>query len=40
MGSCPGKFYDTVTVLKLPENGAMDQLPIRPTVSNIGTATY
>ena len=39
-GSCPGKFYGTAKVHKLPENGNMDQLPIRPIVSNIGTATY
>ena len=39
-GSCPGKFYGTAKVHKLPENGNVDQLPIRPIVSNIGTATY
>ena len=39
-GSYPGKFYGTAKVHKLPENGNVDQLPIRPVVSNIGTATY
>ena len=39
-GSCPEKFYDTAKVHKLPENGHVNQLPIRPIVSNIGTATY
>ena len=37
-GSCPGKC--TAKVHKLPEKGNVDQLPIRLTVSNIGTATY
>ena len=40
IGSCPGKFYGTAKVHKLPENGNMDQLPFRLIVSNIGTATY
>ena len=39
-GSCPGKFYGTAKFHNLPENGNRDQLPIRPIVSNIGTATY
>ena len=39
-GSCPGKFYGTAKVHKLPENENVDQLPIRPIVSNIGTTTY
>ena len=39
-GSCPGKFYDTAKVHKLPGNGNVDQLPIKPIVSNIGAATY
>ena len=38
--SCLGKFYGTAKVHKLPERGNMDQLLIRPIVSNIGTATY
>ena len=39
-GSCPRKFYGTPEVHKLPENRNVDQLPIRPIVSNIGAATY
>ena len=39
-GSCLGKLYSTAKVYKLPENRNVDQLPIRPIVSNIGTATY
>ena len=31
--------YDT-KVHNLPENGNLDQLPIRPIASNIGTTTY
>ena len=39
-GSSPGKFYGTGKVHKLPKNGNVDQLPIRPIVSNIGTTPY
>ena len=39
-GSCPGKFYGTAKVHKISENDTVDELPIRPIVSNIGTATY
>ena len=39
-GSCPGKFYGTAKIHKLKLNDKVDQLPIRPIVSNIGTATY
>ena len=39
-GSCPGKFYGTAKVDKISENDTVDELPIRPIVSNIGTATY
>ena len=39
-GSCPGKFYGTSKFHKLPENGNVDKLPIRPVASNIGTASY
>ena len=39
-GSCPGKFYDTVKIHKIPVNGNIDDLPIRPIVSNINTETY
>ena len=39
-GSCPGKFYGTANLRKISENNTVDELPIRPIVSNIGTATY
>ena len=39
-GSCPGKFYGTAKLHKLPVNGKIDDLLIRPIVSNINTATY
>ena len=39
-GFCPGKFYGTAKIHKLKLNGEVDQLPIRPIVSNIGTGTY
>ena len=39
-GSCPGKFYGTAKVHKISENDTVDELPIRPIVLNIGTATY
>ena len=39
-GSCPGKFYGTAKLKKLPVNGKIDDLTIRPIVSNITTATY
>ena len=39
-GCCPGKFYGTAKVHKISENDTVDELPIRPIVSNIGTATY
>ena len=38
-GSCPGKFYGTAEVHKIFENDTVDELPIRPIFSNIGTAT-
>ena len=38
-GSCPGKIYGTAKVRKISENDTVDELPIRPIVSNIGTAT-
>ena len=37
-GSCPGKFYGTTKIHELPVNGGINELPIRPIVSN--TATY
>ena len=39
-GSCPGKFYGTAKIHKIPVNGNIDDLPIRPIVSIINTATY
>ena len=33
-----GKLYGTAKIHKLPESGTVDQLPLRPIVSNIGTA--
>ena len=39
-GSCPGKLYGTAKLHKLPANGKIYDLPIRPIVSNINTATY
>ena len=39
-GSCPGKFYGTAKIHKLPVNRGINQLPIRPIVSNLNTATY
>ena len=39
-GSCPRKFYGTAKVHKLPESKNKDQLPIRPIIYNIGTATH
>ena len=38
-GSSPGKFYGTAKIHKVPRNGNIDQLPIRPIVSNLNTAT-
>ena len=44
-GSSPGKFYGTAKVHKIKDGENLDitnihKLPIRPIVSNIGTATY
>ena len=39
-GSCPGKFYGTANIHKLPVNGGINKLPIQPIVSNQNTATY
>ena len=39
-GSCPGKFYGIAKIHKLKLNDKVDQLPIRPIISNIGTAIY
>ena len=39
-GSCLGKFYGTGKVHKLPVNGGINELPIRPAVSNLNIATF
>ena len=39
-GSCPGIFYGTTKIHKIPVNGNIHYLSIRPIVSNINTATY
>ena len=38
-GSCPGKFYGTAKMHKLLSNN-VDDLSLRPIISNIGTTTY
>ena len=40
MGSCAGKFYGTAKIHNLPLNGFIDNLPLRPIISNIGTPSY
>ena len=39
-GSAPGKSYDIAKTQKMPENGTIEDLSLRPIVSNIGTASY
>ena len=39
-GSAPGKFDGTAKIHKLSLNDTIHELPLRPIVSNIGTATY
>ena len=39
-GSSPGKIYGTAKIHKVGTNGKVDNLPIRPMISNIRTATY
>ena len=39
-GSLPGKFYGTAKLHKLPVNGKIDDLPIRPIVSDIKPVIY
>jgi len=39
-GSRPGQFYGLAKIHKLKENEGIDELPLRPIISNIGTATY
>ena len=40
MGSRPGQFYGLAKIHKLKVNQGIDDLPLRPIISNIGTATY
>ena len=35
-----GKFYGTVKLHKLPRFETVDKLPLRPIISNVGTASY
>ena len=39
-GSAHGKFYGTAKIHKLSSNDTINELPLRPIASNIGTATY
>ena len=39
-GSLPGKFDRTAKIDKLPNGGNITELPLRPIVSNVGTASY
>jgi len=39
-GSRPGKFYGTAKIHKLKDNEGIEQLPLRPIISNINTASY
>ena len=38
--SRPGLFYGTAKVHKFKENDTVENLPSRPIISNVGTATY
>ena len=40
IGSAPGKFYGTAKIHKLSQKDTINELPLRRTLSNIGTATY
>ena len=39
-GSNAGKLHGSAKIFKLTESGTVDQLPPRPIISNIGTASY
>ena len=39
-GSSPGKFYGTVKLQKLKNDSTVDDLSLRPIISNVGTASY
>ena len=36
----PGSFYGTAKLRKLKENDTVENLLLRPIISNVGTATY
>ena len=40
MRTTPRKFYGTAKKYKIPVNGTINDLPLRPVISNIGTASY
>ena len=40
IGLSPGRFYGTATFYRLAANATIEELPIRPIVSNIGTASH
>ena len=39
-GSSPGNLYTIAGLLKIGSNGHVNQLPIRYTISDTGTATF
>ena len=39
-GSCAGKFCGTAKIHKLPPDGNINNLLLKPIISNIGTASY
>ena len=39
-GSAPTRFYGTAKILKLINESAVHELPIRPIISNINTTSY
>ena len=39
-GYSPGTFYGNAKMQKLPKNGNINDLPLRPIISNIDTASY
>ena len=39
-GSRPGLFYTTAKLQKLPSGEGLNELTMRPIISNIGTGTY
>ena len=39
-GSAPGKVYGTTKKHKVPVNGTINDLPLHPIISNLGTASY